>query len=584
MCSCPLIEAECIVAATQIDVFTIVFPRPEYVNSQINYQRLPTNESFNHIDSLDITTLSLNSADPSDAIAGLVYVPDIGAGDCWNRSIPYVPTNVTRQKNLPPGGYKHIAVAPWLAPECVLEYLAAAQPDATRAFIFFLPNTTAHPPNEDAAFWDLGDNGDWKKDNHYPVYALPGSSGRTILEASSQYSGMIREVPFGQDLAKIYPPDDYVRLLATVQTKGGNQLPSLWIFLLVVLAIVLGIIGLTSLVMHMLQRRRRHSLRRRVASGEVDLEALGIKRLTVPQQILNKMPLYTYGTEQSPVSTQDLSTAPICTKSWAGSKRPSPKTGQTPSVVNKRPASYRPSPLQQPTCAICLDDFVPATSNSEGTIVRELPCHHIFHPECVDTFLRDSSSLCPMCKKTVLPQGYCPRVITNAMVRRERIVRRLRPPVDDNEQGYSDPDHPPVRGLGAKVRRHAVHAFGQLRHYSGFSTSETAQLHHSSHGLRGYPSSLPARPPAAATTMPRTPPRTVSSRVPSVLRDATPAENRTSITQPSTSPTRRDWASQRALAMLGQSHNETPLDPDAEEAATTPRWRKAVRSVFPWAS
>ena len=40
-----------------------------------------------------------------------------------------------------------------------------------------------------------------------------------------------------------------------------------------------------------------------------------------------------------------------------------------------------------------------------------------------------------MCKKTTLPLGYCPERITNAMVRRERAIRRLRSPVTVNEDG-----------------------------------------------------------------------------------------------------------------------------------------------------
>lgn len=47
-------------------------------------------------------------------------------------------------------------------------------------------------------------------------------------------------------------------------------------------------------MMHWVQRRRREALRRRISNGEVDLEALGIKRLTVPQDIIDKMPMYTY--------------------------------------------------------------------------------------------------------------------------------------------------------------------------------------------------------------------------------------------------------------------------------------------------
>jgi hypothetical protein len=78
-------------------------------------------------------------------------------------------------------------------------------------------------------------------------------------------------------------------------------------------------------------------------------------------------------------------------------------------------------PYSQPTCPICLDDY-----ESGVTEIRELSCGHIFHPECIDTFLRSSSSLCPLCKKSALPPGYCPAKITNAMVRRERNLRRLR--------------------------------------------------------------------------------------------------------------------------------------------------------------
>jgi hypothetical protein len=85
----------------------------------------------------------------------------------------------------------------------------------------------------------------------------------------------------------------------------------------------------------------------------------------------------------------------------------------------------REVPFTQPTCSICLDDF-----EHNQTIVRELPCSHIFHPDCIDSFLRDNSSLCPMCKKSALPQGYFVTDVTNAMVRRERLIRRIRERVE----------------------------------------------------------------------------------------------------------------------------------------------------------
>ncbi len=60
------------------------------------------------------------------------------------------------------------------------------------------------------------------------------------------------------------------------------------------------------------------------------------------------------------------------------------------------------------------------------TTIRELPCLHFLHPKCIDSFLSNNSSLCPMCEKSTLPLGYCPVKITNTMVTREHAIRRMR--------------------------------------------------------------------------------------------------------------------------------------------------------------
>jgi hypothetical protein len=78
----------------------------------------------------------------------------------------------------------------------------------------------------------------------------------------------------------------------------------------------------------------------------------------------------------------------------------------------------------QPTCHICLANFEHRVS-----IIRELPCGHILHPECIDEFLTENSSLCPVCKQCMLAPGYCPK-ITNGMARRERALRKLRGSID----------------------------------------------------------------------------------------------------------------------------------------------------------
>ncbi len=43
-----------------------------------------------------------------------------------------------------------------------------------------------------------------------------------------------------------------------------------------------------------------------------------------------------------------------------------------------------------PSCAICADDF------TDGVPVRKLPCKHIFHPTCIDPWLLDRATTCPL--------------------------------------------------------------------------------------------------------------------------------------------------------------------------------------------
>ncbi|CAG8485604.1 8148_t:CDS:2 [Paraglomus occultum] len=44
------------------------------------------------------------------------------------------------------------------------------------------------------------------------------------------------------------------------------------------------------------------------------------------------------------------------------------------------------------TCVICLEDF------QDGDELRQLPCFHQYHIKCIDPWLMQKSSVCPMCK------------------------------------------------------------------------------------------------------------------------------------------------------------------------------------------
>ena len=43
-------------------------------------------------------------------------------------------------------------------------------------------------------------------------------------------------------------------------------------------------------------------------------------------------------------------------------------------------------------CSICLDHF------QDGKPVKVLPCNHPFHPSCVDGWLSEHSTSCPLCR------------------------------------------------------------------------------------------------------------------------------------------------------------------------------------------
>ena len=317
-------------------------------------------------------------------------MPTLPSNDsCTNSSATYIPQNVTRLPNLPgKDDTYYIALVPWTK-ECITPYLAAANTDEVAAFITYIPdNGTDTPPLANSPQWSLGDGGHWKSQNKYPVYAIPGAWGFAITQALGRYSGDLGTVPNGDLLAKQYHSTDYVRLYTSIQTQAASHLPNLWTFLLIVLGIILFLMFVTSCAMHYHQRRHRRELERRIRDGEVNLESMGVKRMAVPKEVLDTLPLTTY------------------IPSWTGEDSIS--------------SDLQKTSFDQPSCVICLDEFV-----ADETRVRTLPCQHIFHPECVDQLLLRHSSLCPICKASVLPKGYCPVKITNVMVRRELMARRF---------------------------------------------------------------------------------------------------------------------------------------------------------------
>jgi hypothetical protein len=416
--------------------------------------------------------------------------------------------------------------------------------------------------------WYLGDGGSWKINNTFSTFAISSASGEIIGDELSLYSGNVSSAP-NHDLFPDYVADtEYVRLWANIDLDSSNHLPSLWVFLVIVVGLLVLVIGTTSVMMHFVQRRRRNSLRQRVIDGQVNLEALGIKRVVVPRDLLDKMPLYAYSASpedlekvipEAPARAQFLPTPTIDAETGAKSS-PLSRHSSAPNVAAAAaPAS---GSFSQSTCPICLDDFEPNESQ-----IRELPCHHIFHAECIDPFLLKNSSLCPLCKQTVLPSGYCPAQITNIMVRRERIINRTRARGAANGQNGSRPPasiptgHRP--GVSGFIRSHVG---GGRRIFSAPERSRSPPA-----DIEMANSTAAAHPPNAGPT---------STAPLDVPTSAAEPQRAGTVDCPPTSPTHRrgEWARERAMMLLGTRDVPGPAE---EEESSGSRWKRGLRKLFP---
>ena len=448
----------------------------------------------------------------------------------------YVPSNVTRIGDLPAIQYLYLGFAPWFSAACTQSYLAAARAvEGLDGLIFYTPNNgTGTPPPISDEIWNLNDGGKWKSENKYPVYAIPGVDGAMIMQQLAQYSGNSSS-PQAQNILvqEGMDPNDYVRLYTTLALNGGNNLPTLWAFLLIVLAIVLLIIGLTSLSMHYYQRQNRRALERRIRSGEVDLETLGIKRLRVPQATVNNLRTFVYISDGNKSTCSDDFVNPI-------SHAPSQTNVSTSSAPDH-------NIFDQSQCVICLEDFI-----SHKTTVRSLPCRHIYHPKCIDEFLLDNSSLCPLCKARVIPKEQNANIqepVTNAMVRYERRARRIRL---ERETRQAQNEIPETQA-GANTRH-----FPNLRRICG----RNGRIFSAPGAVRTASQIEMAEVGSRAVSYPGP----ISNTETSVIEPRPPAD----------SNLRREWMSRRMSTLLGRQPTLEELE--AERQARMPACNSTLKS------
>lgn len=390
-----------------------------------------------------------------------------------------------------------------------------------------------------------------------------------MMNQLSLYSGSISEIPHGDEINQLYGPNpkDYVRIWTELTLHNSSNMPALWSFFLIVIGALLLVVASVSFTMHMIQRRRRKSLRRRVESGEVDLEAAGIKRLTVPAYHVKEFPLFTYNFEPdmisappTPISSAHGPMSPRSIRSSRNHRRLDQRSIiSTGSIRSKRSSicgSVDTTATNfQPACEICLVRF-----DHRITIIRELPCGHIFHPECIDEFLTKNSSLCPLCKHCMLPSGYSPK-ITNGMVRRERAVRRLRERVDFDDYSLESGEHK-FKDWGKRL----------------FRSSSAAPTQISEVPLAPVKNTSTPSPPRNAATNSTSIPEEQSSRLPApATTSTTGASSQDQPTRPRPSHTARQTKSRRtrprALKLL-------PTHPEDGEERIMPNGGRTSPSSF----
>lgn len=83
----------------------------------------------------------------------------------------------------------------------------------------------------------------------------------------------------------------------------------------------------------------------------------------------------------------------------SGPQDPSAHDGMKKETISEIPIKeFKPKPDvkegEEEKCPICLVEL------KEGDKIRALPCNHIFHPNCIDTWLVKNSA-CPICKRDV---------------------------------------------------------------------------------------------------------------------------------------------------------------------------------------
>ncbi|PVZ96818.1 hypothetical protein BB558_007247 [Smittium angustum] len=102
--------------------------------------------------------------------------------------------------------------------------------------------------------------------------------------------------------------------------------------------------------------------------------------------------------KKKPISELDLKSYPVLTmKEYMESINPKIpkkiyKSNSSVLSINPRFDESENKITERPECLICFEEF------KDEDLIRVIPCHHLFHRECIDTWLLEQSGFCPTCR------------------------------------------------------------------------------------------------------------------------------------------------------------------------------------------
>lgn len=154
-------------------------------------------------------------------------------------------------------------------------------------------------------------------------------------------------------------------------------------------------------------------------------------------------------------------------------------------IVNALPIDkYSPDLIKNINCAICLEDFVPGKND-----IRLLPCGHGFCVLCIDPWLTQKSTMCPICKWDCLPTD----------------LRRERNQIQQHEQEQQQEQEQQLQQQNEASHPENVDSTTINMPIPGPPTSVTPEVHHVENATRTTGSIIP--PPILPASSPPPSPR-----------------------------------------------------------------------------